>query len=177
MWKKPARLTTLIVAPFAFVVASFAFVVAALFAAGCGGDDGGSGNIDASATTADAMVTPDAATDDAFLGVSCPETACTAAGSTCLSVKTVPTKGYCSIPCGESNLLSLPPEDGDAMCDAIYDQAVGTPKCGIVIDSRVEGNGTIYTWACAIDCSADDQCPGSDLTCQDFNFTDRFCLR
>jgi len=144
---------------------------------GCGSPDN-SDRSDAGSQHSDAMAIADAAIAGAqgFLGRICPENDCPS-DATCLSVMPVPTAGYCSKSCGESAALGVPPSGGDSLCNAIFDQSLaGTPKCGIVIDQRVDNGATVITWACAIDCSADGQCP-TGLSCQDFNLNDRFCLR
>ncbi len=146
------------------------------FLLACGGSGNSNSNKpDASSNTSDAMAVADAG-GQGFLGRECPENNCPS-NATCLSVMPVPTAGYCSISCGESTALGAPPAGGDDMCNTVFDQSlVGTPKCGIVIDQRVEQGTQVITWACVIDCSADGQCP-TGLSCQDFNLNDRFCLR
>jgi len=148
-----------------------------LISIGCGGDDDGDVGITTIDAGVDAPTVPiDAAPDAAqapFLGNSCPETQCPS-NTDCLSLM-ANAPGYCSIPCGTSAALGVRPEADDPACAAVFDQASGTPICGMPTDL-----GPPVQWYCVIDCSADDQCPG-DLTCQDYGAPGvnlgRYCLR
>lgn len=156
------------------VVSALAFSLAIGCGGGSGdGDDDDGGGQDASV---DAPVAVDAAVDaaaEAVLGQSCMGNSCPS-GSQCV-VQENNGPGYCSIPCGTSQVLGVKPTEGDAACADIYDNTVGTPVCGMPTSL-----GPPVQWFCVIDCSADDMCP-SNLTCQDYGagqaIIGRYCLR
>jgi hypothetical protein len=169
-----------------FFVQILAVVSMAVGLAACGGgDDGGSGEIDA--PSIDAVGTgvdagPDAAAGltglgqlcvGAMGGADCPSTA-----NGCLTFGGA--MGICTKACVASAMfttnaqsqpgpLSPDPATQDAMCTAIYTGTVGTAACAIPANQMPSGAlmpNTTYTVvvACGIRCGANNACP-SGLTC------------
>jgi hypothetical protein len=145
--------------------------------AGCGDDGGGGGGaVDAAPPMIDAPMIDAGNAPAMGLGAVCSQTmACptTPADLGCVRLSTTATTGFCTIPCGQTNVPPqgqdpTPPTGGDALCAASM-PAPGSGTVACFISSAPAMNK--INWFCGIACGNIQgtdlgTCPGG-LTCTD----------
>lgn len=130
-------------------------------AAGCGDDDGGTPQADASQSQADAMVQDQAdamVQGGSTLGVVCTvanPTECGTDAPACVFFENGATTGFCSKDCGTvpdtgDNPPTSAPTGGDAICQQDYSNE-GTPACVLFDGMMIDGSGEV-PFSCGILC-------------------------
>jgi len=130
-----------------------------------GTPDAPPGTPDAPPGTPDAFI-PDAPMVSDFGKVCSMDSDCTTPTTNCIQVQTGGTL-FCTLSCGTSTDQTMPPADGNAICQSAYGTSQpGQPACALYTpDPNVSGQ---YIWYCAIFCPAGDSCPAG-LTCDAMN--------
>ena len=159
-------------------IVTFSMVALALAACGGKSDDGNTDDVtdNVDAPDVDAAPQVDAAPDNVATELG---KVCTAAGNECPADAPeclafgggMPDHGICTLECGTSQSMQMPPAGGMAICTAQYDGSSGTPLCGGISNM----NAGTYTWVCVVGCGTFDnggtpvelgECPNG-LVCTD----------